>query len=119
MHNREVPVLLTPKFFTHTWGGTLLKEHLNKNYPENNVGESWEISSHPKGNATIASGEYKGMRFGQYYTEILGNKNQYPLLIKLIGPKRDLSVQVHPDDTYAKLHENSLGKKEVWYVLSC
>ena len=115
---KDLPVLLSPAFFTHIWGGTLLKEHLNKNYPQDNVGESWEVSAHPKGNAVLASGQYKGMPFSEYYTEVLGNENQYPLLIKLIGPKRDLSVQVHPSDEYAKAHENSLGKKEAWYVLS-
>lgn len=118
MLDKDIPVLLNPVYFTHIWGGTLLKEVLNKNHAENNVGESWEISAHPKGNAHIASGKYKGMPFGEYYTVILGNSNEYPLLIKFIGPKSDLSVQVHPDDTYAKTHENSLGKKEAWYVLS-
>jgi len=83
-----------------------------------NVGESWEVSAHSNGNSIIASGQYKGMGFGEYYTKILGHKNEYPLLIKLIGPKKDLSVQVHPDDTYAMKHENSLGKKEAWYVLN-
>jgi len=113
----QVPVKLTPVFFAHIWGGTLLKERFNKEYTIDNVGESWEISSHPNGNSTIASGQYKGMEFGKYYTKVLGHKTQYPLLIKLIGPKLDLSVQVHPDDTYAMQHENSLGKKEAWYVL--
>ena len=118
MQNTEIPVLLKPVFFTHIWGGTLLKEMLSKDYPQDNVGESWEISAHPKGNSVIASGKYRGMGFGKYYTNVLGQKRQYPLLIKLIGPKKDLSVQVHPDDIYAQLNENSLGKKEAWYVLS-
>ena len=41
----------------------------------------------------------------------------FPILIKLIDAKKDLSVQVHPDDEYAAAHENSLGKTEMWYVL--
>lgn len=118
METNNTPIKLNPAFFTHIWGGTLLKEHLNKKYSMDNVGESWEVSSHPNGNSTVASGQYKGMAFGEYYTKILGNKKDYPLLIKLIGPKKDLSVQVHPDDTYAIKHESSLGKKEAWYVVS-
>ncbi|MEX1377184.1 MAG: type I phosphomannose isomerase catalytic subunit [Eubacteriales bacterium] len=118
MRKKNMPVLLESKLFTHLWGGSLLKENLNKKYSDENVGESWEVSAHPKGNSTIASGEYAGMAFGEYYKKVLGNKAEYPLLIKLIGPKKDLSVQVHPDDAYAKVHENSLGKKEAWYVLS-
>lgn len=118
MIDKKSPVLLKPVYFTHLWGGTLLKNRLNKDYSQNNVGESWEVSAHEHGNASIASGEYTGMPFGEYYTKVLGNKKSYSLLIKLIGPKKDLSVQVHPNDTYARLHENSLGKKEAWYVLS-
>ena len=118
MENKKKPVLLKPIFFTHIWGGTLLRESLNKDYSQSDVGESWEISAHQRGTTTIASGEYKGMGFDKYYQKVLNHKNQYPLLIKFIGPKKDLSVQVHPDDTYAKAHENSLGKKEAWYVLS-
>jgi len=118
MHNKEIPILLKPVFFNHLWGGTILRDQFNKDYTQDNVGESWEVSSHPNGNSTIASGKYKGMKFGEYYKNILGNKQEYPLLIKLIGPKKDLSVQVHPNDGYAQIHENSLGKKEAWYVLS-
>ena len=118
MQAKEIPVLLKPAYFTHIWGGELLKKHMNKNYTHDNVGESWEISAHPKGNSIIASGEFKGTEFGEYYTKILGNKQEYPLLIKLIGPKSDLSVQVHPNDSYAKKHENAFGKKEAWYILS-
>lgn len=118
MLSNNVPVKLEPVFFTHIWGGTLLKEFLNKDYASDNVGESWEVSAHPNGNSIIASGQYKDMEFGEYYKKVLGHENEYPLLIKLIGPKKDLSVQVHPNDTYAMKHENSLGKKEAWYVLS-
>ena len=118
MQKKNLPVLLKPALFTHLWGGSLLKDNLNKQYGNENVGESWEVSAHPKGNSTIASGEYAGMEFGEYYRKVLGNKHDYPLLIKLIGPKKDLSVQVHPGNEYAKIHENSLGKKEAWYVLA-
>lgn len=118
MITKNIPVLIKPVFISHLWGGALLKDKLNKRYPQNDVGESWEISAHEKGHTIIASGKYKNMTFSDYYTSVLGNKCNYPLLIKLIGPKMELSVQVHPDDTYAKIHENSLGKKEAWYILS-
>ncbi|MBN2878664.1 MAG: class I mannose-6-phosphate isomerase [Clostridia bacterium] len=118
MSGENYPVLLKPVFFTHLWGGTLLKEKLNKNYPNDNVGESWEVSAHIRGCSFIASGTHSGMPFDRYYSEVLKKNTPYPLLIKLIGPSEDLSVQVHPDDAYAKEHENSLGKTEAWYIIS-
>ena len=114
----ELPVRLEPAYFSHIWGGSLLKKWLNKNYTQNNVGESWEVSAHPKGNSTVSSGEYKGIKFGDYYTKVLGHSSQYPLLVKLIGPEKKLSVQVHPSNEYAKKYENSMGKEEAWYVIS-
>jgi len=118
MPGENYPILLKPVFFTHLWGGTLLKEKLNKNYPNDNVGESWEVSAHKRGCSVIASGKHSGMPFDKYYSEVLKNDRPYPLLIKLIGPAEDLSVQVHPNDEYAKKHENALGKTEAWYIIS-
>lgn len=88
------------------------------------LAETWECSTHPDGPSTVASGEFQGKTLAQVlaeHPEYLGKRypnGEFPLLIKFIDAKRDLSVQVHPDDEYAKTHENGQnGKSEMWYVL--
>jgi mannose-6-phosphate isomerase len=99
----------------------------NDNYKEKIWGgESWALSEHPSALSIISNGDFKGKPLTslvkQYPKEILGKEvaNLYgklPLLFKFIDAKDKLSIQVHPDDTYAELHENSLGKTEAWYVV--
>lgn len=72
--------------------------------------ETWLVSAHPNGDTLIKTGEFKGKRLSEVYKD-------FPLLVKIIEAKDDLSIQVHPDDKYAKKHENSKGKTECWYVL--
>lgn len=83
--------------------------------------EEWIISSHKNGMSFINNGEYKGLSLEEFYKnnkELFGiNDEEFPLLIKIIDAKDDLSIQVHPDDEYAKVNENSLGKSESWYIL--
>lgn len=118
-------VKLKPSFKDYLWGGSKLKEEYYKETDLPIVAESWEISTHPDGESTIASGKYQGETFSNYIkikgTKILGNKgekyNDFPLLIKLIDAKKDLSIQVHPDDEYSYKHENQPGKTEMWVVL--
>lgn len=87
--------------------------------------ETWTISAHPHGDGKVASGAFKGMELSQLWEahpELFGAEagSRFPLLIKIIDAKDDLSIQVHPDDAYAAEHENgSLGKTECWYVLDC
>lgn len=87
--------------------------------------ETWTISAHPHGDCKVAAGEYQGMTLSQLWDthpELFGAEpgSQFPLLIKIIDAKDDLSIQVHPDDGYAAEHEHgSLGKTECWYVLDC
>ncbi|MBR5535982.1 MAG: class I mannose-6-phosphate isomerase, partial [Clostridia bacterium] len=71
--------------------------------------ETWLVSAHPNGDTLIKTGEYKGKRLSEVYKD-------FPLLVKIIEAKDDLSIQIHPDDEYAKI-ENSKGKTECWYVL--
>lgn len=109
----------------YLWGGTKLRDIYNKKSDSEIIAESWELSAHPDGTSMIASGNYKGMLFSEYINRIgapaLGHKydanKDFPLLIKLIDAKQDLSVQVHPDDAYALEHENGYGKTEMWYVI--
>ena len=102
-----------------------MKEHFGKQADLDNIAESWECSTHPEGPSTVTTGEHKGMLLTevlQKYPEYLGthprSKGELPILVKFIDARQKLSVQVHPDDEYAKLYERGqLGKTEMWYVL--
>ncbi len=119
------PFLLSPAGKDYLWGGRRLKDLYSKDLPLDPLAETWECSTHPDGLSTVASGEFQGKTLKEVllkYPELLGNcltcKDGLPVLIKLIDAKENLSVQVHPDDEYAKLYENgSMGKTEMWYVL--
>ena len=116
---------LKPAERTAIWGGRKLIEEFGKEFDGENLAETWELSAHPDGPCIIRSGEKKGMSFTELIESegrrILGKNceayEDFPNLIKLIDAKMDLSVQVHPDDEYALLHENQYGKTEMWYVL--
>lgn len=120
-------VKLSPIYKDYLWGGTRLREQFNKKCEYDIVAESWELSAHPDGQSIVASGKYSGLLFGNYLKKIgkesLGWKYQsfrsFPLLIKLIDAKQDLSIQVHPDDEYALENENEYGKSEMWYIVDC
>ncbi|MBQ3852845.1 MAG: class I mannose-6-phosphate isomerase [Lachnospiraceae bacterium] len=121
----EKVILLKP-YFSHTiWGGRKLREVFGYDEPGDDIGECWGISAHPVGESTALGGEYDGKRLSELWNEhreLFGNASgdRFPLLVKIIDAREDLSIQVHPDDEYAGVHENgSLGKKECWYVLDC
>ena len=121
------PVKLTPAFKDYLWGGQRLKTEFYKETVLTPLAESWELSAHKDGQSVIAEGTYKGMPLTDYIAtigkEALGTNSQrydyFPLLIKLIDAKGDLSVQVHPSDEYALEHEGEYGKTEMWYILDC
>lgn len=119
------PIFLTPVFKQMIWGGNRLHNDFGYETPGENTGECWGISSHPNGDCAVAGGTYAGETLSSLWTghrELFGNYpgERFPLLIKLIDAKEDLSIQVHPDDAYAKEHENaSPGKTECWYILDC
>lgn len=118
-------VRLQPVFKDYLWGGTRILDKYNKSSDLETVAESWELSGHPAGNSIIASGKHKGLSFSKYLEnvgkEVLGWKcgsmQNFPILIKLIDARDNLSVQVHPDDEYALNNENEYGKNEMWYVI--
>lgn len=120
------PFLLQPAGQDYLWGGTRLRDDFSKNLDLDPFAESWECSTHPAGPSTVASGEYAGMKLQDVlkeHPEYLGTHpvsedGSIPILIKFIDAKKNLSVQVHPDDDYAMKHENGqLGKTEMWYVV--
>ena len=124
---KSMPVKLLPAFKDYLWGGTRLKTDFNKKTDLDIVAESWELSANEDGQSVVTGGEYDGYTLREYIgkvgKEVLGSKARdmtyFPLLIKLIDAKTNLSVQVHPDDVYAGRVENSYGKTEMWYVLDC
>lgn len=117
-------LFLEPVFKEMVWGGSRLKE-FGYHIPSDKTGECWAVSAHPHGDCLIKNGVYKGFhlsRLWEEHRELFGNikGEKFPLLIKIIDAKEDLSIQVHPDDSYAGEHENgSLGKTECWYILDC
>lgn len=122
--NKEI-LFLDPVCTHNIWGGTRLREEFG--YPEegDDVGECWGISAHPNGDGSIRNGAFAGMKLSEVWNrhpEVFGNfgYDRFPLLTKIIDARDDLSIQVHPDDAYAKVHENgSFGKTECWYVMDC
>lgn len=120
----ESIIELVPVFKEKIWGGRKLETEFGYEIPAGPVGECWAISAHPAGDDEIASGEYARKTLSwlwDEHRELFGNceGDRFPLLVKIIDAKDDLSIQVHPDNGYAAEHEDgSLGKKECWYVLS-
>jgi mannose-1-phosphate guanylyltransferase/mannose-6-phosphate isomerase len=123
----EPLIKLRPAFKDYLWGGTKLRDVYKKNCDYDIIAESWELSAHPAGQSIVDSGQFRGMSFGAYLDMVgkdaLGWKiqpgNDFPLLVKFIDAKGDLSVQVHPDDEYALEHEHEYGKNEMWYIVDC
>ena len=107
----------------YLWGGTRLRDEYGKKIDLAPLAETWECSVHPDGPSVIANGEYRGQTLStvlKQHPKYLGTKvknGELPVLVKFIDAKQDLSVQVHPDDAYAKEHEGDNGKTEMWYVI--
>ncbi len=108
------------------WGGIKIREVLYKDTGQlNKIAESWDISTHPMGQSIIAEGQFAGKTLGEYFDIVGWDKlgdygvkyHQLPVLIKYIDAKESLSIQVHPNDEYARAHENDSGKNEMWYIL--
>lgn len=118
-------LFLEPVFKDMLWGGTRLREEFGFSIPSETTGECWSVSAHANGDCKVTGGAFDGYylsRLWDSHRELFGNYpgDVYPLLIKIIDAKEDLSIQVHPDDEYAKIHEHgSLGKTECWYILDC
>lgn len=122
---RELPIKLRPACKDYLWGGNKLRERYGKQSEQAVIAESWELSCHPDGPSVVASGPYSGATLPEYLSRpgLLGRDCErfeaFPILIKLIDAAGDLSVQVHPDNAYARRVEGSYGKTEMWVVLEC
>lgn len=120
-------IQLQAAYKDYLWGGIKLREEYGKVADLERIAESWELSNHEAGESIVLNGPYEAQTFGTYLKAIskedLGTHceafENFPILIKFIDAKSALSIQVHPDDTYALEKEHSYGKTEVWYILSC
>lgn len=129
-------LFLEPILKQNIWGGDRLHTEYGYTIPSNHTGECWAISAHPNGDCLIRNGHFKGIHLSELWKlkpELFCRPSSYPvpesadiasmsfpLMVKIIDARQDLSIQVHPDDTYAKIHEHgSLGKTECWYILDC
>lgn len=118
------PMKLKAPLKDYLWGGTKLKEEYGKETALEKVAESWELAFHKDGMSIIANGSQQGKTLAGYLDaapESMGeNAKQFPyfpLLIKLIDARDNLSVQVHPDNDYAMRVEGEFGKTEMWYIV--
>ena len=121
------PFLFEPNLHAVIWGGNQLRPYKGLPSSDEPIGESWEVSAVPSSPSIIANGEHKGKDLITVISEnpaaILGKKvaqkykSELPLLVKFIDAKRDLSIQVHPNDEMAMREHGKSGKSEMWYVL--
>ena len=121
----KYPLFLDPVFKERIWGGTKLRDAFGYALPSERTGECWAVSAHAHGSSAVKNGPLAGKTLDQVWQdhpEVFGfpDGKVFPLLVKLLDANMDLSVQVHPDDDYATLHENGdLGKTECWYIIDC
>lgn len=122
----DYPLVFQPTFRDYLWGGRRLGTVLRKPIPEEGpIAESWEVVDHGEDQSIVANGPLRGQSLnaliGQFPRHLFGGKfpfPSFPLLFKFLDANRDLSIQVHPDDTQgATLDPPDLGKTEAWYIL--
>ncbi|WP_276165821.1 type I phosphomannose isomerase catalytic subunit [Zobellia alginiliquefaciens] len=121
------PLKFNPILKERLWGGTKLKDVLGKPIENDITGESWELSTVPGDISVVANGELAGTSLQDLIEKdpenVLGKSvyerfgTDFPILIKFIDAKQDLSIQLHPNDELAKKRHNSFGKTEMWYVM--
>ena len=117
-------LMIQPVFKERIWGGRHLKE-FGYEIPNDKTGECWGISAHEHGPNMIVNGKHEGKTLKELWEENTGlfgvqTTDKFPLLTKILDANDELSVQVHPDDAYAQVHENGeLGKTECWYIIDC
>lgn len=111
----------------YIWGGNRLREEYGKKLDSDKIAESWELSCHKDGQSVVCGGEFDGKTLSEYIEAkgktVLGSNCErfeyFPILIKLIDAKDNLSVQVHPSNDYAMRVEGEYGKTEMWYIVDC
>ncbi len=128
MEEKELyPFLFEPNLREVIWGGFRLKAW--KGLPSDNklIGESWEVSAIPERPSIVSNGSLAGTKIADvissYGERVLGKSVvakyglEFPLLVKFIDARNDLSIQVHPDDEMAMKYHGKKGKTEMWYII--
>ncbi|WP_042222144.1 mannose-6-phosphate isomerase, class I [Oceanobacillus manasiensis] len=121
----NAPIFLQPVLQERIWGGQKLRQLYQYDLPSEQTGEAWVISAHPNGPSKISNGPLAGKTLadawendGELFNKNPDNLEAYPLLVKVLDANDDLSVQVHPNDSFAREEEGEpYGKTECWYVL--
>ncbi len=116
---------LKPACKSYIWGGDTLIREYNKEFDRTPLAETWELSCHPDGPSRIVNGTFAGRTLREYLSamgrRVLGSNcqvfSEFPILIKFIDAKDNLSIQVHPNNMDALENERQYGKTEMWYVL--
>ena len=121
------PLLFEPNLHKVVWGGHQLRPYKGLEPSDEPIGESWEVSAVPSSTSIISNGTFQGRDLvsviNDYPEEILGKavnekyQGKLPLLVKFIDAKKDLSIQVHPNDEMAQREHGKMGKSEMWYVI--
>lgn len=118
-------IFLSPYMKEVVWGGTKINEIFSYETDSKNIGEAWIVSANKNGYSTVKNGELKGLTLKELWDnhrELFGNmqKPEFPVLLKYIDARDDLSIQVHPNNEYAIKHDKeNNGKAECWYVIDC
>ncbi|MCR5627340.1 MAG: class I mannose-6-phosphate isomerase [Lachnospiraceae bacterium] len=119
------PIYFKPAFSHKPWGGSALREVWGYDEAGDDIGECWAVSAYKGMEASVDGGEFDSLTLKELWEtkKELFNYQEgeaFPLLVKIINAEDDLSIQVHPDDDYAKEHEGvPFGKTECWYILDC
>ena len=121
------PLLFEPNLHTVVWGGNQLRPYKGLEPSNEPIGESWEVSAVPTSTSIVSNGDYAGKDLitviNEHPDAVLGKKvnekynGKLPLLVKFIDAKRDLSIQVHPNDEMAMREHGKMGKSEMWYII--
>jgi mannose-6-phosphate isomerase len=130
------PLKFKPRYLAKMWGGRKIESVLGKSLPAGTIGESWELFDFPSGvvdqsadwiSSVVADGPLEGRTLHELVVEfgrelygsvpLVGPLGQFPILIKFLDAAQDLSVQVHPDEEYAKANPGAHLKNEAWFVV--
>ena len=121
------PLKFSPLLKSTLWGGDKIIPFKHLDCNQKDVGESWEISGVKDNESIVSAGEYQGVKLNdvvaQLKDKLLGKENyarfgnEFPLLIKFIDARQQLSIQVHPSDEIAKRQGKERGKTEMWYIM--
>lgn len=116
------PLKLKPVTKYIIWGGNYLEKNFGYSTEDDNIAEAWLTTCRPDGVNIIVNGEAEGTLLDEYIKKagkenVYGDFEDFPLLIKFIDANDKLSVQVHPDDEYAKANGLDAGKTEMWYIV--